>query len=157
MMLHPIRVYADTSVYGGVFDEEFRRSSTAFFRDVRTGRFRLVVSPLLSREILSAPLPVRELFQEMQAFADVVDVSAESLSLGQAYINAGIVTERSRTDAMHIALASVAQCTLLVSWNFKDIVHFQKIPLYNAVNIIHGFPQVAIHAPTEVVTDEEDV
>ena len=29
--LHPIRVYADTSVYGGVFDEEFAKPSRAFF------------------------------------------------------------------------------------------------------------------------------
>jgi hypothetical protein len=31
----PIRVYADTSVYGGVFDEEFSVTSTAFFDSVR--------------------------------------------------------------------------------------------------------------------------
>lgn len=36
----PIRVYADTSVYGGVFDEEFSVPSRRFFDRVRQGRFQ---------------------------------------------------------------------------------------------------------------------
>jgi len=40
---HPILVYADTSVYGGVFDEEFKEASIAFFNAVKTGDFSLVV------------------------------------------------------------------------------------------------------------------
>ena len=39
-----IRVYADTSVYGGVFDEEFAEASRTFFEQVRGGRFRLILS-----------------------------------------------------------------------------------------------------------------
>ncbi len=39
------RVYADTSVYGGCFDEEFVAESRAFFEAVRRGRFELVISP----------------------------------------------------------------------------------------------------------------
>lgn len=31
MAKRPIKVYADTSVYGGVFDEEFAEASQAFF------------------------------------------------------------------------------------------------------------------------------
>ncbi len=36
-----IRVYADASVYGGAFDEEFDAASREFFDAVRAGRFRL--------------------------------------------------------------------------------------------------------------------
>ena len=40
----PIRVYADASVYGGVFDEEFEVASQAFFDNVRSdGLLSLVV------------------------------------------------------------------------------------------------------------------
>jgi hypothetical protein len=35
-----LRVYADTSVFGGCFDPEFEAASTAFFREVAAGRFR---------------------------------------------------------------------------------------------------------------------
>jgi hypothetical protein len=28
---------------------------------------------------------------------------------------------------------------MIISWNFKHIVHFQKIPKYNAVNALNGY------------------
>ena len=55
MMKKPMRVYADTSVFGGVFDAEFENASMAFFDLVRRGRFRLVVSPVVQDELVKAP------------------------------------------------------------------------------------------------------
>ena len=40
----PMRVYADTSVFGGVFDDEFARPSQRFFELVQAGSFTLVCS-----------------------------------------------------------------------------------------------------------------
>ena len=54
-------------------------------------------------------------------------------------------------DAEHIASASVADVDLIVSWNFKHIVHFEKIRGYHAVNLLRGFHQIPIHSPTEVI------
>jgi len=42
-----------------------------------------------------------------------------------------------------------------VSWNFKHIVNFRKIPLFNAVNVLKGYRQIAIHSPLEVINYEE--
>jgi hypothetical protein len=50
-----VRVYADTSVYGGVLDDEFAEASRAFFGRVREGRFQLVVSALVERVLAQAP------------------------------------------------------------------------------------------------------
>ena len=58
----PVRVYADTSVYGGVLDEEYEAPSRQFFDDVRSGRFGLVVSAIVADELRDAPEPVRALF-----------------------------------------------------------------------------------------------
>lgn len=43
----PMRIYVDTSVYGGVFDAEFQAASSALFEDVHKGTFEVVVSPLV--------------------------------------------------------------------------------------------------------------
>jgi len=53
-------------------------------------------------------------------------------------------------DALHVALASVAGCTMIVSWNFKHIVHFPKIPLYRAINVIKGYSQLDIIDPLKI-------
>lgn len=53
---------------------------------------------------------------------------------------------------LHIALASVADVDVLVSWNFKHIVRFDKIRLFNAANMEQGYKALAIHSPREVTT-----
>ena len=59
------KVYADTSVFGGILDDKFRSPSQLFFDQIIEGKFQLVVSDVISREIDEAPEPVRDLFTEM--------------------------------------------------------------------------------------------
>jgi hypothetical protein len=155
-MLRVPRVYADTSVYGGVFDEEFAEPSRRFFEWVRLGRFHLVISAAVRRELDGAPPQVQALLAEMVAGSDLVDVTEDTTDLQQAYLDAGIVTPRSALDALHVAQATVAGCNLIVSRNFRHIVHFQRIRMYNAVNNLHGYGTLAIHSPLEVVADENE-
>ena len=149
-----IKLYADTSVFGGPFDEEFSESSRLFFDQVRRGRFLLIVSAVVQAEIAPASRAARELFEEMLAYAEIVEPADEALVLRQAYIDEGILPPASADDALHVALATVSECFAIVSWNFKHIVHFRKIPLYNAVNALHGYHAIGIFSPREVIDYE---
>jgi hypothetical protein len=73
------------------------------------------------------------------------------LALRDAYINAGVVGYASTEDAEHVAAASVAGADMIISWNFKHIVHYDKIAGYNAVNMSHGYRVIQIFSPREVV------
>ncbi len=148
-----IRVYADTSVFGGVFDEEFSNHSQAFFELVKKGKFLLVTSPTLDTEIESAPEQVRAVYEEVLPHTEYVNLVSDIERLKKAYLRHNIVTSKWETDALHVASAVVGQCRIIVSWNFKHIVHFEKIPLYNAVNRIMGYNDIAIHTPLEVIGD----
>lgn len=153
-----LRIYADTSVFGGVFDEEFARPSRAFFEQVERGRFTLVTSPLVLRELQQAPSPVQTLFRGLLPLAEIADVTDEVQRLQSAYIAASIVAPKWELDALHVALATVARCAIIVSWNFKHIVHFEKIAGYNTVNTRYGYSTLAIHSPHEVIAyEDEDV
>ena len=153
--MNTIRVYADTSVYGGVFDEEFDDASRLFFDNVRNGRFQLVISAVVWDEIEDAPRKVRDLFTEILPLAEVAEPTKEAVELQRAYLDAGILGPSWEADALHVALATVAGCRLIVSWNFKHIVHFRKIPMYNGINLARGYASLGIHTPREVVYDEE--
>ena len=72
-------------------------------------------------------------------------------ALREAYIKAGVVDEKSIFDAEHIAFASVFDADFVVSWNFKHIVHYDKIAGYQAVNLLNGYKPIAIYSPREVV------
>lgn len=123
-----------------------------FFSEVDAGRFSLVTSAIVSAEIEPAPQDVRDLFERYMAVAEIVHVSAEAIQLQRQYIDAGIVTSQAEQDALHVAVASVSGCDLIVSWNFKHIVHFDKIGNFNAVNVLRGHRQIGIYSPLEVIS-----
>jgi len=68
-----------------------------------------------------------------------------------AHLAAKVVGKASTADAQHIAAASVAAVDLVVSWNFKHIVHYEKIKGYQGVNLLNGYQPISIHSPKEVV------
>jgi predicted nucleic acid-binding protein len=151
-----MRIYADTSVFGGVFDAEFAEATKKFFSEIDAGRFKIVTSAIDEAEIEPAPQKIRDFFAQYKAIAEITQVGKEMLLLQQQYINTGIVTPKSAEDALHVAIAAVTQCNLIVSWNFKHIVHFDKIPKYNAVNTLNGYAQIGIYSPLEVISYDND-
>jgi predicted nucleic acid-binding protein len=151
-----MKIYVDTSVFGGCFDEEFAEPSRRFFGEIDTGHFQLVTSAVVTAELEPAPEVIRAHYARYSATAEIAQVTEEALILRQAYIESGVVTQKSSEDALHVALATVSQCELIVSWNFKHIVHFAKIPRYNAVNTLNGYGQIGIYSPLEVICDDAD-
>lgn len=151
-MMRPLRVYIDTSVVGGCVDEEFSDASNSLFQLARIGQATLVVSDLLVQELLDAPAQVRAVFDSLpEEVMDRVTISAESRALRDAYLADGVVGKASSDDALHVALATVARVDIIVSWNFKHLVHFEKIRGFNAVNLKMGYPMIEIHSPREVI------
>ncbi len=152
MHQYPMRVYADTSVFGGCFDSEFQGMSLKLIEEAKRGRFRLVLSPTTLRELARAPERVRTFVTALaQSAVEVLAASEEAESLREAYIAAGVLGRGSKADAEHIAYASIGEVDLIVSGNFKHIVHFEKIRGFHAVNMLRGYAQVPIHSPPEVV------
>lgn len=151
-----MRVYVDTSVFGGIFDPQFEQASSVFFERVRDGMFEVAVSAVVLNELAGPPDPVIRFFAELEPLLVQVNIDEAAYSLRRAYLDAGVVSPKWAADALHVAVATVSGCRAVVSWNFKHIVNFRRIPLYNGVNQIQGYASIAIHTPQEVVYDEED-
>lgn len=66
----------------------------------------------------------------------------------------GIVGPGSRSDALHVALATIGRVDVMVSWNFKHIVNLNRIRLFNAVNLEQGYGLIEIRTPMEVLYEE---
>jgi hypothetical protein len=151
------RIYLDTSVLGGCFDPEFATWSNGLLDDMRAGRFIPVLSELLATELAGAPGAVRKVHAELLQLSETpVAIDGEALDLLAAYEASSVLGPKYWADMLHIALATVADVDLLVSWNFKHIVRFDKIRLFNAVNLQQGYRPLAIHSPREVTTHGED-
>lgn len=53
-------------------------------------------------------------------------------------------------------MATVARADLILSWNFKHIVRYDRIQKFNGVNLTRGYRAVDIRSPLEVDYDDED-
>ena len=75
-MLRP-RIYVDTSVIGGCFDEEFEEYSSQLFDEFVSGRKIVIVSDVVLLELEGAPDNVRGVL------ADVPSENIEYVSLNE--------------------------------------------------------------------------
>ncbi|MGD0999847.1 MAG: PIN domain protein [Candidatus Brocadiia bacterium] len=155
--MRKIRVYVDTSVFGGTQDEEFAEATKRFFDRVHQGRFRVLVSQVTADELTDAPPAVQAILRELPRLSiERVTAEKEVLALAMAYIAVGALGPAQRADAIHVATATVARADLILSWNFKHIVNFDRIHKFNAVNLKRGYPQIEIRSPLEVEYGDED-
>ena len=151
------RIYIDTSVVGGYFDEEFNDVTEVFFKQFRGGQFIYVVSDLLDLELLNAPPRVRDLLADYPAgFFERVTFTEEAETLANQYIAEKVVGKTSLADCRHIALATLSRVDVLASWNFKHIVNIQRIHGYNSVNLRLGYQLLEIRSPKDLLTYENE-
>ncbi|OHD62086.1 MAG: PIN domain protein [Spirochaetes bacterium GWF1_49_6] len=151
-----IKLYLDTSVIGGCFDKEFEQYSNRLFDNIRKGGLIAVVSDITAYEISKAPSFVKEVILSIPPeYIETVETTDEMRKLAERYMESKIVSEKYELDALHIAIATVIKIDVLVSWNFRHIVNFQKIHQFNAVNLKEGYPVLDIRTPMEVIGDEE--
>lgn len=146
------RIYIDTSVVGGCEDVEFAEASCELLEQARGGRLTLLVSELLLQELARAPDAVQARLAALPLdCVEYLRESAEARRLQGCYSAAAIVGPAQHNDALHVALATVAGADVIASWNFKHIVHYDKIRLFNAVNLREGHSAVDIRSPLEIV------
>ena len=92
----PSRVYADTSVIGGVFDPNFAIDSTWIFEEVAQGSLILLVSDVLVRELSAAPEDVRKILDDSPSSAhELVLLVDQAEDLRDAYLAAKVVGPKS--------------------------------------------------------------
>jgi len=146
-----LRIYLDTSVFGGCFDDEFAKESLRLIEEIKAGKFRLVISKAVVAELEGAPTEVQKVLNDIpETHLEKLTHNPEASALKQAYLDAKVVGPASATDAEHIAIATIARADMIVSWNFKHIVHYEKIAGYLSVNLRMGYGPIAIYSPKEV-------
>ena len=135
------RIYIDTSVVGGYFDEEFKEATIKLFERLDNNEIIFVVSDLLDLELINAPQNVKE-----HLFKYSADI----------YIDEKVVGKTSLEDCRHIAMATIHKVDVLASWNFKHIVNLDRIKGYNSVNLRLGYSMIEIRSPKDLVNYGND-
>ena len=151
------RLYIDTSVFGGYYDEEFEEFTKPLFDRILKDEFILLFSTVTQDELENAPMQVRELVKHLKVkFTEFINLTEEAVELATQYIAGKVVGQTSYADCLHIALATIYRADFLISWNFKHIVNIQRIMGYNSINIKSGYKQLEIRSPRDFMIYEND-
>ena len=152
-----LKLYLDTSVVGAVYDTEdpSRVDVTKKLLNVLKGKdeFLGFISNILIEELERAPEYLREGLKEIVKELDVniLYETEECVELVTEYLENGILSEKYRDDARHIAVAVVNNMDTIVTWNCRHMANISQKRAINGVNMLLGYRQIDIVTPLEVV------
>ncbi len=151
------RIYIDTSVFGGFFDEEFEEFTKPLFDRIHKGEFIVLFSTATQDELQDAPENVRNLVKGMEVInTELIIEDEEAIDLADQYIKEKVVGQTSFADCLHIALATIHHADFLISWNFKHIVNIRRINGYNSINMKLGYKPLEIRSPRDFMNYEDE-
>jgi predicted nucleic acid-binding protein len=115
-----------------------------FWEELKTGKFAVYISDLTLDEIQKCPEPkqrnLRNYLKEIDF--EVLHFSEEVQNMAEKYIEYGILTQKNKGDCLHMAFATVSECDVIVSWNFKHMVCLKTIIGIRAVNAKNCYSKV---------------
>jgi len=156
-----LKVYLDTSVISHLdqHDAPEKMADThLFWEKAKAGEFDIFISPVDMEELDKCNAGklsrLREYLNDIKL--TLLEENIESEELAKLYVDSNVLSAKHIDDCRHIAYACVANCDIIVSWNFKHIVNHKTISGVKSVNAIAGYKEMAIYIPTILTSTEEN-
>jgi predicted nucleic acid-binding protein len=152
-------LYLDTSVLNFFFEDkdlEKANSTRELFREIRNGKFNAYISELVLREIGKTRGLKRERLLSLINTYKIpwLEVTPECMELTEKYMGRKIFPSKYRDDGLHIAIATVHQIDVVVSWNLRHMVKLRTRREVKAINIVEGYKEIEICTPMEVIESD---
>ena len=150
------RIYFDTSVFSFALAEDApkeREVTLKLLEEVKNGKYKVFISEVVLREISRAPqqraVELRDCIKKINPEQLILDDNV--LALAKEYIEKGVIPSKYEDDAFHIAIASVNNLDIIVSWNFTHIVKLKTRREVAVINTLMGYKPIEICSPQEVI------
>lgn len=161
--MHKTRIYLDTSVINFLYADdapEKKAITEEFFEKyVRLGVYDVFVSVVVVDEInlTNDDEHRRRLLNVVDEYRipviELSPVTAEVVPLATRYILEGVVPAKNRNDALHVALTTIMDYNVLLSWNFRHLANINREARFLAINMNLGYIKpFRITIPYEVCT-----
>lgn len=160
-----LKIYLDTSVINFLFadDAPEKQEITIEFFDRRLERFNVFISDIVLFEIHKTPdLHKKKLLADAVIKYGLAPISIPTADMdeieriAEKYLSAGAIPERKREDALHIAICTIFEFDILLSWNFRHLANIQKQVQINALNESMGYlKKLNFLTPLEVMYEDE--
>jgi predicted nucleic acid-binding protein len=161
-----LRIYLDTSVISFLFADDAPEKcemTRGFFENyVKQDLYDVYVSPIVIDEI-NRTTDIEKRTRMLTALDDfpvknlVLAGSAHEIrKMAEMYIQDGIIPMKKIDDALHLAICTVMEMDVLLSWNYKHLANINREMRIMAANLkegyTHGFRMVT---PLEVMYEDD--
>ena len=103
-----MKLYLDTSIFGGFFEPEFQLWTQKLIGDILDGQYIAVVTDLTLLELENAPEKVKDLADRViKTNSEFITIDRSCTKLASNYLKEKIITSKFQSDALHIAAATI--------------------------------------------------
>ena len=156
------KIYLETTIFNFPFVDDapdLRDYTLRLFEDIRAGKFKpftseYVIDELEDTKNVEKRKKMKALITDYEV--EVIPPNKEAEWLAGVYVKEGIIKAKYETDALHIAMATIANLDFIISLNFQHIVKHKTIFETEKVNNREGYKRVFIYTPLEVIGYDKD-
>ena len=162
-----LEIYLDTSIINFLFadDAPEKRDLTHEFFDqyVKTNMYAIYISPIVIDEINKTSNQQHKdtLLQTITTYhitiLDTEPYTEEIQHLAQQYIDHQVIPRKKLEDALHIAISTIYEMDVLLSWNYRHLANIPKERKVVSINMQEGYMKpLRITTPLEVMSDDSE-
>lgn len=153
-----LKLYLETTIPNYKFADDTPRErdiTKQFLQRVKRGDYRVFTSELVIREIeKTSNLGKRKKLLKVISEITVLPITYESRELGKVYLSLGIIPPRYEPDAIHLAIATLNEIDVLVTWNMGHLANPETRINVREENLKRGLKVIDIATPEEVMASE---
>jgi hypothetical protein len=132
-----------------------RQQLTRDWWDLKRGNHDLFTSQVALDEIAGGDMEMARQRLELVAQIRLLDLSDDAKALTKDILRSGVLPGDADRDAAHIALATVHEMDILLSWNCRHIANASIQPRLRKVTDAAGFALPVICTPEELLEDDQ--
>lgn len=163
-MKKKIKVYLDTSVISYLDQKDAidkMKETQEVWKILKDDKYEVVVSSVALQEIGECDDEKLQILVDYLSELDYIDytVNKETEELSEEIIKEGILSPKSKDDALHIASAILSESDIILSWNFKHLVNIETINGVRKICFSRSFNKIIdIYSPNILLKkgDDED-
>lgn len=147
--------YVETSVWGMApkgQPRDMRRVTLQFLRQLQ-GANHFISQTVLDEVCDCEEVIYAQIMELIESTGPtILEMTHECSELARFYLESSILPARKSADAMHVAISTVWEMDVLVSWNHRHMANLRKTEQYRGANLIRGYwKSPLILTPLEVL------
>ena len=156
-----LKVYLDTSIISYLDQQdapEKMQETIEVWERIKTGLYDIYISDVVLREINDCKEEEKRntLVGHLKEIEyHLISVDEATVQLAEKIIANGILKKKNFDDCQHISAAILADCDIIISWNFKHIINVKTIRGIKVITTMEGYKDLLIYPPSALLSEEE--